>query len=265
MTKPKHFHKAPVQAPVDPLAKFEPYVKPVLIGIGVLVVGMSAIALWRSRVDSRSANEWREFSLAYFETSNTRGPDAMSQFSERFPATTAGLAAEQIAGDISMRNGLGKQIQDEAGSKKDLETARKKFEKVVDGSPQKSGLMYERAVYSLAYANESLRNCDEAVRRYEELANNEESTFAELARRGIERCKLAQSVGFFEALDKFEQELSGPAPGVGLPERPDISYPMPAPSGEFAPNEPAVPSGQEKSNDPAPAPNDSATAPNGNK
>jgi hypothetical protein len=233
MTKPKHFHKA--QAPVDPLAKFEPYVKPVLIGIGVLVVGMTAIALWRSRVDSRAANQWREFSSAYFETSINRGPDAMSQFGERFPATTAGLAAEQIAGDISMRNGLSKQIQDDAGSKKDLETARKKFEKVVESSTQKEGLMYERAVYSLAYANESLRNCDEAVRWYGELAKNDESTFAELSRRGIERCKLAQSVAFFDALDKFEQEISGPAPGVGLPERPDISYPTPAASESAAP------------------------------
>lgn len=260
MTKPKHFHKAPVQAPEDPLAKFEPYIKPILWTLGTVVAVMVIVALYRSRVDSRAANQWREFSTAYFETAFSRGPDAMSQFSERFPATTAGLTAEQIAGDILMRDGLNKQIRDESGSKKDLENARKKFEKVVDTFPEKSGLMYERAVYSLAYANESLRQLDEASRWYSELIKNEKSPYAELAHRGIERCRLAQSVGFFEALDKFESEISGPAPGIGLPERPDIAYPtgadeVPPPPGT-APDAPAG-----KSDDPVPAPDDPAPSP----
>lgn len=253
MTKPKHFHKAPVQSPPDPLAKFEPYVKPILITMGVLVLGMALIAFWRSRADSRVANQWREFSLAYYETANQGGPDAMSQFSERFPLTPAGLAAEQIAGDILIRNGLAKQIQDDKTSKKDLEDARDKFQSVVDSMPQKSGWMYERAIYSLAYALESLRSCEEAARWYGELTKNESSAFAELAERGIERCQLAQAVGFYTALDNIEAEISGPAPGVGLPERPDISFPEPAaasaPSGE-----PTTPPVEQKPSDPPPAP-----------
>jgi tetratricopeptide (TPR) repeat protein len=237
MTKPKHFHKAPVQTPYDPLAKYAPYARPVLITVGVIVIGLIVFAFFRSRIDSRAANQWREFSIAYYETSFNQAPDALTQFSERFPATPAGLTAEQIAGDILARSGLSKQLQDEAGSRKDLDGARKRFQKVVDESPEKSGLMYERAVYSLAYVLESLRNCDEAVSWYQQLADDEESPFAELSQRGIERCALAKQVGFFEALDNYEAEIIGPAPDISLPERPDISFPSPGDSSAEPPSD----------------------------
>lgn len=254
MAKPKHFHKA--QAPVDPLAKYEPYVRPALIGLGAILVILIGIALYRSRVDSRAGSQWREFSSAYYETAFNRAPDAMTQFAERFPGTTAGLAAEQIAGDLLLRSGLEKQVVDEEGSQKDLESARKRFAQIVDSFPVKSGLMYERAVFSLAYAQEALRQCDEAVKWYKTLSENEKSSFAELAQRGIQRCELAASVGFFEALDTLELQTEAPAPGVGLPERPDIAYPTPESETPAEPAAPAEAAPQNESADPAPAPDD---------
>lgn len=253
MSKQKHFHKAPIQAPEDPLAKYEPYLRPVLLGVGAVVVLLLGVYFFRSRVDSRVSNQWREFSSAYYETALNGAPDSMSQFSERFPGTPAGLAAEQIAGDILLRNGLSKQIVDDAAAKKDIEAARKRFQKVIENSPQKTGLMYERSVYSLAYALEALRNCDEAIVHYTALTKNPKSTFAELAQRGVDRCKLALSVGFFTALDKIEEAVSGPAPGEGFPERPDISYP-PSADTEASSQEKSSSSEEPKSSDAPPAP-----------
>ncbi len=260
MTKPKHFHKAPVQAPVDPLAKFEPYIKPVLWGMGIFLAALIGVAFWRYRAESRVANQWREFSTSYFETAINRAPDSMSQFSERFPATPAGLAAEQIAGDILLRNGLSKQIVDKDKSREDIEAARKRFEKVIDGSPEKAGLMYERAVYSLAYSHESLGNCDDATRWYGDLVKNPSSPFAELAQRGVDRCKLAKSVGFFAALDSIEMEILEAAPDVGLPERPDITYPPLMDDAENKAADETPPPREEKTNDPAPAPDDKSSS-----
>lgn len=254
MAKPKHFHKA--QAPVDPLAKYEPYVRPVLIGLGVVLLIMIGIALYRARIDSRAGNQWREFSAAYYETAVNRAPDAMTQFAERFPGTVAGLAAEQIAGDILMRDGLEKQVIDDEGSKKALEGARRRFEKIIETSPEKQGLMYERAVFSLAYAQEALRQLDEAIQTYKILANNEKSSFNELARRGIQRCEMAGAVGFFEALDQLELEAEAPAPGVGIPERPDISFPGSEPDAAPPGDAPVEEQPKSEPADPAPAPDD---------
>jgi tetratricopeptide (TPR) repeat protein len=224
MSKLKHFHKAPVKSPDDLLAKFEPYIKPVVWGLGALVVLLLAIAYWRSQVVSRAANQWREFSSAYYETAINRAPDSMSQFSERFPQTTAGLAAEQIAGDILMRDGLAKQVSEQEKANENFEAALKRFQKVVDLSPEKSGLMYDRAVYSLAYAHEALFQFDAAIRHYTSLMERS-SPLSELARRGSQRCQEALALGFAAAFDNIETETSGPAPGVGLPPRPDISPP----------------------------------------
>jgi hypothetical protein len=114
--------------------------------------------------------------------------------------------------------------------------------------------MYERAVYSLAYSHESLRNCDEANRCYGDLVKNPNSPFAELAQRGVDRCKLAQSVGFFAALDSIEKEILEAAPDVGLPERPDITYPPLMDDAENKAANETAPPAEEKTNDPRRSP-----------
>ncbi len=263
MTKPKHFHKAPIQTPEDPLARYEPYIKPVLWCLGLFLAALIGVTFWRYRAESRVANQWREFSTSYFDSANNGAADSLSQFSERFPATPAGLTAEQIAGDILLRSGLGKQIRDDAASIKDIEAAKERFKKIVDSSPIKTGLMYERAVYSLAYAQESLRNCDEASRWYGDLIKKPTSPFAELAQRGADRCTLAQRVGFFEALDSIEKEISEAAPDVGLPERPDITYPPTMDAADKKADSETAPPTEAKTNDPAPVPPADAKEPSG--
>jgi tetratricopeptide (TPR) repeat protein len=256
MSKIKHFHKAPPPAEPDLLAKYEPYVMPVAIGVLAVLVLYFGWMFWRSRGEARVARQWQEFSLAYFDTRFSKNPDSMSQFSERFGTSPAGLAAEQIAGDYQMRKGLESQIADKESARKELEAARRRFEKIVDIAPQKEGLMYERAIYSLAYASESLGDCRQAILWYEKLAENPESAFAEAAARGIERCQLAEQVGFFAAFDQLDLDVSATAPGESVPQRPDISYPDPSPPvTDGAPSSDPAPTADSNS-DPAPAPKD---------
>jgi hypothetical protein len=253
MSKVKHFHKA--TAPVDPLAKYEPYIRPVLIATAIFLVVLMGALYWRSRAESRVARQWQEFTSAYYESLFNDAPDSLSQYAERFPSTSAGLAAEQIAGDILLRNGLSKQFNDAKESKSDLEEAKVRFEKIVQGSAQTDLAMHERAVFSLAYTLESLRKCDEAQRWYGEILKKPNSTFAELAQRGVDRCKLAQSVDFFTALDKGTAEINTPAPDAPPAAAPSTPTEAPAEPKPETPSESKNESATEPpAADPAPSP-----------
>ncbi len=220
------------EAEIDPLAKWIPYVKPLLIGVGVVLLGILGYGLWNSRRESRVSTQWDEFNRAFYESLGSGSPDGLTDVSERFANTRAGVTASQVAGDMYAERGLGQWLTDREAAKKDLERARDRYRAIIDSNLPKDDLLFQQAKYSLAYVTETLADPAMANELYRELIQNHpESPFRDLAERGQMRCNLAKEADFFAEFDAYNFDVVGPAPGEALPDVPDIRLTQPGDAG----------------------------------
>ena len=86
-------------------------------------------------------------------------------------------------------------------------------------------MLQRRSLFGLAYAYESSGDFDLAEELYQQIVDlGEETPFAEVAARGLECSTNPQFAALFQKFRDFEGDPES-APGLRLPQRPDISFP----------------------------------------
>lgn len=210
------------------LAAITPYMTTIIFAVIAGFLGFAIITfLVRSSADKK-AFEWRELATATSIANRTNETSHWKNVADKYPDSKAGLWASQLAGDMQLRTGLEElSYNREAGLGK-IKKSKDYFQTVIDAPDSvKTPMLQQASNFSMAYACESLGEFDESKAIYEKLLEEApESAFAEVARRGVSRSSNSDYASLYTKFENWEEEMIGEAPGLKLPERPQIDFPM---------------------------------------
>lgn len=210
----------------------KPYWSQITLGIcAVVAIAVAAGFLW-DRARKAEAEKWQTLSYAqnsYVRSLQQFGPGAdntaLADFADQYPDDTAGLWALLFAADAEMRSGLSDLSSDRKAGFDKIGQAIQYYRRVVDSTADKSTMLQRRSLFGLAYALESDGQFEEATQLYQQLADlGDETPFAESAKRALERTTNEKYATLFQTFRDYE-DVPDVAPGMKLPQRPDISFP----------------------------------------
>ena len=203
----------------------KPYWAQIVLGLcAIAAVAIAATFLW-DRARQAEAEKWQ--TLSYAQTSYLRSMDntPLLDFSDQYPDDPAGMWALLFAADGEMRSGLSEFSMDRKAGFDKIGKAVGYYRRIVDSPASKSTMLQRRSKYGLAYALESNGDFAEATELYKELeALGDETPFAESVKRAIERTNNPKFAELFQQFRKYE-DVPDEAPGMKLPQRPDIGFP----------------------------------------
>lgn len=205
-----------------------PYVGQILFGIVALIALIFAAAFFfKSRADLQ-ATQWQNLSSAINTFSLDRQTSHLLNLAEEYPDAESSMWALQLAGDVELRNGLSTLNSDTSAAMRNLEKAKKAYQKLLDSPVKKNPELLQRATYSMAYCLESLGEFEEAKKIYQKIVDEAgSSVYGEPAKLALTRLAQPEIVAFYEAYKK-----TAVAPLGELPKRPDITFPeLPAETG----------------------------------
>lgn len=206
--------------------KVKPYGTMIALVIAVCFLAFIALIYLIQANESAKEAEWRQLNVSITEMDASGNSNVLKQVAEEFPEGKAGMWALQIAGDHDLRTGIRQLSYDRDGGLKLIEKAKESFQGIADApATAKSTMLQRRSIFSLAYANESLGDFEEAKTLYQQIVDEAPDTvFAEPAARGVARCSNSQFVALYEKFKSYE-DLLGDAPGPSTTDPPDISFP----------------------------------------
>ena len=201
----------------------KPHYKTIAIVGGLLIVGVILFMFLQKMRSENYAAQWGSFNQAFSNTMMDGKATHLTDLADQFPDAVSSNWAMVIAGDITMREGLGTLATNRESALKKIKKAKSHYQAVVDSKIEKTPMLEERSVFGLAYALESLGKFEEAGDYYEQLIEQteEDSVFFEAATRGLARTKDPALVNFYAS---FESKKMGIAPGVRLADRPKIEF-----------------------------------------
>ena len=255
--KPKNTPKPSVlpvvdETPVEELTGSEKFIQsmaPHAVTIGLVavafVLGVMAYGVYKYTSFQGEALKWQEFSQSQFVDRRSGDTQNLDNVAESYPDKKVGIMSALVAGDIQLKQGLGKLGGlSQGGLKKEeglqaIKKAKRSFQLVIDAdSSLKTPLIEQRAQYCLAYAEESLGEMDQAKTLYDQFVKEHpDAPLADSARRGLERCSDERYATLYSNFTNYEEEIIGDAPGPSIPEKPTPgSFPaIDAPEGVVPP------------------------------
>lgn len=198
-----------------------PYTSQILFGIIALIaLGFAVAFLFKARADVE-ARQWQNLNSAMNTFAIDRQTSHLLNLAEEFPDSESSMWALQLAGDVEMSTGLRTLNSDTQSALRNLEKAKKAYQKLLDSPVKKAPELVQRANYALAYCLESLGEFDESKKVYQKIVDEAgTSVYAEPSRLALERLAQPEILAFYDAYKK-----SAVAPLGELPKRPDISFP----------------------------------------
>ena len=241
----------------------KPHITTIVLVMIAGTLGFIAIVFLINNSLAKSEGEWRALAQASSMSYVSGDFNALDIVSTEYSDTKAGLWALQMSADNRLQNGVSEMMVDKVAAQQLLEKAGKDFQIIVD-APQanKTSMLHRRALYSLAYCQETMGNLTAANKNYQTLlAEAEDSAFANLATQGIERTGDERYAAIFEEFKNYEEIEIGEAPGPEIPNRPLIELPpeLEAPNNDFVPTTKEKPA-EEKPAEEKPAEEKPATA-----
>jgi tetratricopeptide (TPR) repeat protein len=209
----------------EKVGHLRPYYSQILLGICLVVLAGMAIAFFMRQAQAREAAKWQTLAIAQGNYMRTLDNTSLTDFADQYPDDKAGLWALLYAADAEMRAGLSDFTSDRKAGFDKITKAQNYYKRIVDSPVSKSTMLQRRSLFGLAYAYESSGDFDQARDIYQQIVElGDETPFAEDAARGLKRSTDPQYAALFE---KFRDYADAPetAPGVRLPQRPDISFP----------------------------------------
>ena len=209
----------------EKLGHLKPYWTQIALGFcAIAAVIIAATFLW-DRARQAEGDKWQALSYAQISYQRSLDPTALVDFADQFPDDTAGLWALLLAADADTRAGLAEFGTDRQAGFDKIGKAIAKYRRVVDSNAAKSTMLQRRSTFGLAYALESNGDFDEATEQYRKLADaGEETPFSDSVERALVRTKSDQFRKLFQQFRDYEADPEV-APGMKLPQRPDISFP----------------------------------------
>ena len=209
----------------EQFGQLKPYWAQIVLGLcAIAAVAIAATFLW-DRARQAEADKWQ--TLSYAQTSYLRSMDntPLLDFSDQYPDDPAGMWALLFAADGEMRSGLAEFSMDRKAGFDKIGKAVGYYRRIVDSNASKSTMLQRRSLYGLAYALESNGEFDEATKLYNELKSlGGDTPFAESVKRAVKRTEDPKFAKLFKQFREYE-DVPEEAPGMKLPQRPDISFP----------------------------------------
>ena len=200
----------------------KPHYKTIAIVAGLLVLAVILFMFLQKMKRDNYASQWLGFNQSFCNTLMDGKPSHLTDLADQFPDAVSSNWAMQIAGDITLSDGLSTLATDRDSAMKKLKKAKAHYQAVVDSKVKKTPMLERRSVFGLAYALESLGEFDQAREYYAQLVESNDPVFADAAQRGLSRSKDSNLANFYA---DFESAKMGMAPGVRLANRPDIEFP----------------------------------------
>ena len=203
----------------------KPYWSQITLAIcAVAAIVIAAAFLW-DRTRQAEAEKWQTLSYAQFNYARSMDNTSLADFADQYPDDPAGLWALLFAADAEVRAGLADFSSDRKAGFDKIGKGIQYYRRIIDSGASKSTMLQRRSLYGLAYALESNGEFEEATRLYQQIADlGDETPFAESVKRALERTTNDKYVALFEKFREYE-DVPAEAPGVKLPQRPDISFP----------------------------------------
>ena len=203
----------------------KPYASQILLAVCALVAVLIAAAYLWQQTESAEAAKWQDLSYARLAYRRSNDATPLVDVADQYPDDPAGNWALLMAADAEARSGLAELSSDRNAGFDKIEKAIGFYRRVVDSSGTKSPMMQRRSTYGLAYALESNGEFEEATKYYQQLADlGDETPFLEEATRGLQRTKNPKYAELFTKFREYD-DVPEVAPGMTLPQRPDISFP----------------------------------------
>ena len=217
----------------------KPHITTIVLVMIAGTLGFIAIVFLINNSLSKSEGEWRALAQASSMSYVSGDFNALDIVSTEYSDTKAGLWALQMSADNRLQNGVTEMMVDKVAAQQLLEKAAKDFQTIVD-APQanKTSMLHRRALYSLAYCQETMGDLTVANKNYQTLIDEAgDSAFANLAAQGIERTEDERYAAIFKEFKNYEEIEIGEAPGPEIPNRPLIDLPpeLEAPNNDFVP------------------------------
>lgn len=208
------------------LEAVKPWWAHILLAFALLLMVFVLGNYWIKSSANAAAEPWQQLDNSMMQFRVSQNVDSLKQMSVDFPnqkATTWGML---VAGDYELNSGLQTLSSDREAGLKSIEKSRESFQQVVDApASAKTTMVQRRAMYSLAYAAESLGKFEEAKTLYQQLIDQAgDSIFAKPAQRGVDRCSdpaLQELYGEFASYQPMDEE----APGAVIEEAPNVDFP----------------------------------------
>lgn len=208
------------------LESIRPHLNLILLSIAALVLLFVALAWMLQTRQQAAESEWMTFNQQLSLLSLTGNTSGIKEISEEFPNGSAGLWGLMLAGHFELDQGLRKLGSDRTEGIREIEKAKKTLKRVVDApAAQKSSLLQVRSTFSLAYAEESLGEFENAKTLYQQLVDQApDSAFGNAAKRGLMRCSDPKFAKVYETFKNWEDPFAV-APGAPTTPKQDISFP----------------------------------------
>ena len=204
----------------------QPYWSHIALGLLICILAWVIISyLWQNSRDAAAAPS-RQLADAMQQFNVTSNVDSLKQMKTDYPNAIATNWAMLIAGDYELNRGLSQYASDREGAIRLIKRSKESFQEIVDSpSTSKTTMQQRRSMFSLAYANESLGEFEEAKSLYQRVLDEApDSIFTESARRGLERSSDPDFEKVYKEFADYKPE-SEEAPGVAVPDAPDIDFP----------------------------------------
>ena len=203
----------------------KPYWSQIALGVCAVILAAVAGAYFMQQAQAQEAAKWQDLMIAQQNYRNNLNNDSLTRVADQYPDDVPGLWALLYAADAEVRSGLFDFLTDRQAGHDKITKAQRYYQRILDSSAQKSTGLQRRATFGLAYANESNGQFEEAANLYEQLVEIENNPFAEPAARGLKRCQDPAMAKLYAKFDSYVSPTAEEAPGMGLPKRPDISFP----------------------------------------
>lgn len=224
------------------LEQVKPYTK-TIVAVLLLAAAAGIAGSYAMRDQAaRAQMGWHE----YFNASNQRNTEALSDVAKHYPGTEAAIWAKLAEADINLTEGLNRLFRSR-GDGKDLLGKAQAAYMLVDGSTASNQLARERAWFGLGQVYEAQASLDEAKTYYAKLvASSADSALGKESQRRIDELDDPAVEKWYNwfANQEARAPMNPNMPGLPgnpdlpdspdlpfdlgtLPDRPDISLPKP--------------------------------------
>ena len=215
----------------DKFDLIKPHLPKIILGFAAIVAVVFGVNYMLS---SRSAaKEQKSINMVLFSVENSAAGSlaTLDKQIEDFPDDNSAAWAYMLKADRELTSGLQKVFVDKLAGKDFIQKSIKNFEQAIKVGGE-DDFLKQRALFGWARALETLEQFDEAVAKYKELAEFEDSPFKSLAEKAIVRVQNPDNQEFFVLYNEKENDVftvtpteTAPPTNSGLPARPDFTYP----------------------------------------
>jgi len=172
------------------------------ITVGICVVSLVLVVgiLWYRNVDGKAAQSWAALD-------NAVTPEDMQDVSDAHGASSAGLWARLVEGELRLHQGVQSMFLNDKTGKEQLQSAKAAFEALLANKKSLPEIR-ERALFGLGRVQESLSAGDsnDALAAYEQLLKEfPDSYHAADARQRVEALKRGSTQEFYQWFASFER------------------------------------------------------------